>query len=172
MFKSLQAKIVGGMFFILLIAVGILGFLWQSEKVLTQKAKHDLITLQKEQAEALISAAAEINRLNTENVELSLQYEKAINIANQKHKETLNEINAQHRADLAANERLRNTISTLNTKLSSLSESSRKDYAITAGNNLAECSGVTVELERLARNYSAEIDFLLEAWPKQATSKE
>lgn len=171
MFKTLQAKITGGVFILLLVAVGILGFLWQSEKAITALTKTQMANLQKEQAEALVSATAEINRLNTENANLSLRYQQDINLANQKHKEAINAINAKHRDDVAANERLRNTISTLNTKLSSLSESSRKDYAITAGNNLAECSGVTVELERLARNYSAEIDFLLEAWPKTNPEK-
>lgn len=171
MFKTLQAKVLGVIFIILLIVVGVLGFLWQSEKAITALTKTQMANLEKEQAQALTAATAEINRLNTDNANLSLKYEQEINLANQRHKEVVNEINAKHRADLVANERLRNTISTLNTKLSSLSESSRKDYAITAGNNLAECSGVTVELERLARSYSAEIDFLLEAWPKTNPDK-
>ncbi len=172
MFKTLQAKIVGGVFLVMLIAIGILGFLWQSEKVLTVKAQNDLATVQKDNALALASAAAEINRLNTLNGEISRKAEEDINIAHQKHKVALNEINALRNADLVTINRLRDNTKTLTAKLSSLSDSTRTEYAISAGNNTAECSVVLGEVADLARRYSAEIDFLRDAWPKPVLPQE
>jgi hypothetical protein len=166
MFKTLEAKIVGGVILVLLIAVGVFAFLWQSEKVLTVKAKNDLVSLQKEHSDALAGAAAKINELNTNNAELSRKAEEDLNKAHQEHKAAINEILIQHRADLATNERLRNTITTLNNKVSNLSDAAKTQYAITAGNNLAECSAFTAEVVKLARDYSAELDFVLAAWPK------
>lgn len=166
MFKTLQAKIVGGVFIVLLIAIGILGFLWQSEKVLTVKAQKDLISVQKEHSDKLMSATAEINRLNAVNGEISRQAEADINLAHQQHKAKVNEITAQRNNDLAIINRLRDNTKALNAKLSNLPDSSRTEYAITAGNNLAECSGAIGEVVDLARSYSAEIDFLRNAWPK------
>lgn len=167
MFKSLQAKIVGGVFIILLVVIGILGFLWQSEKVLTAKAKNDLVTAQKEHSDAMVSALAKINRLNADNAEISRKAEEDINKAHQEHKVALNEINALRNNDLSIINRLRDNTKTLNAKLSELSDSSRTEYATTAGDNLAECSVVLGEVVDLARRYSSEIDFLRNAWPKQ-----
>lgn len=167
MFKTLQAKIVGGVFIVMLIAIGILGFLWQSEKVLTVKAQNELIRVEKEHADELAGAATEITRLNSINADISRKAAEDLNKAHQEHKVAINEIIAQRNSDLVIINRLRDNTKALNSKLSSLSDSARSEYATTAGNNLEECTVVLGEVVDLSRKYSAEIDFLRNAWPKQ-----
>lgn len=91
--------------------------------------------------------------------------------ANKKHQEELNEVRIRYDAAMSDNNRLRNTITTLNNNLSKLSRSTVESYAITAAHNLEECSGVTAEMEQLARSYNSEIEFLYTVWPKDTVKK-
>lgn len=165
MFKSIQAKLVAGLFAVCLIVIGVLAFLWQSEKVAAGVAKNTLLTEQKAHSEQLVKNHDEIRKLESENHALSLSYADKLNKAHQEHKVQINEINREYTASLNRSVRMYDSIKASNDKLSSVTRSTAEEYARTAGNNLSECTAVTGELANLARGYNAEVIFYRNAWP-------
>lgn len=103
--------------------------------------------------------------------ELRDKWKEDLIAANKKHQEELDEVRIRYNDAVSDNNRLRNTITALNNNLSKLSRSTVESYAITAAHNLEECSGVTAEMEQLARSYNSEIEFLYTVWPRDTLIK-
>lgn len=77
----------------------------------------------------------------------------------------LNEIQTSYRNSLLVNDGLRKQVGDLNRQVSTLSRTKLESYAKTGGNNLAVCSRVSAELERIARQYYAEREYYRTQWP-------
>lgn len=161
----ISQRISGYVIIGLLILVGVFGFLYQGERVKTQALKTEIANINKDHAKEQADLIVEVATLNQKNRDREVFWQKEVTVAQQKHKEELNAIETRYLTNLAANNRLRDTVKTLNRKLSNYSRETVEGYAKTAGNNLSECSSVTGELERLAYQYNSEIEFLLASWP-------
>lgn len=161
----ISQRISGYVIIGLLILVGVFGFLYQGERVKTQALKTEIANINKDHAKEQADLIVEVATLNQKNRDREVFWQKEVTVAQQKHKEELNAIETRYLTNLAANNRLRDTVKTLNRKLSNYSRETVEGYAKTAANNLSECSSVTGELERLAYQYNSEIEFLLASWP-------
>lgn len=127
-------------------------------QVILAKTETSAVERERESQEALVKAQ-EQNKIKMDKL-----YEQMA-IADQHHKEEINEINTRYYHDMSDVDGMRNTIKTLNSQLSELPAETRNHYAATAANNLAECTATTVELEKVARNYYAELKSVLAKWP-------
>ena len=127
-------------------------------QVILAKTESSALEREKVSQEALVHQQ-EQNKLKMDKL-----YEQMA-IADQHHKEEINEINTRYYHDMSDVDGMRNTIKTLNSKLSELPAETRDHYTATAANNLAECSAATVELEKVARGYYAELKAVLAKWP-------
>lgn len=137
----------------------VLAVLLQMEKIQTSSLQDDVIKL-----EVSIKTT---ERLNAEAAKtLKAQHERELARAKVESleqqlllKEKLNEIQAKYLAGLTDVDSMRKQISSINSKLADLSRTSLESYATTAGNNLVEAAGVTVELEKLAYSYYNEREY-------------
>lgn len=139
-------------------------FAWQYAKDEAKDAKHSLAIAE---ANAVIQQERETRYLS----ELNEEYAKNISAmtieitkAESEYKVELNEIKSLYTAATLDNKRLLDKVRLLNSELSNLTRASVEDYAQTAGNNLAECSATTTELERIAYEYNSELEYYRSIW--------
>lgn len=168
----MMSRISSWIIIALVAVIAVLGFLYQGERVKTQSYKTEIEKINKKHADEQADLIAEVARINQENKETEVKWQRQIVIAQEKHKEEIHAIEAKYLNSLAANNRLRDTVSTLNSELSKYPRETVEKYAKTAANNLSECSAVTGDLERLAYQYNAEIELLLSSWPDSRTGSE
>lgn len=141
----------------LVITNAITGVLYFKEKAKVYVEKHETDTVN---INDLKNNIAQQNLFIQNQVTLANQVQKSrdeIAQIDAKHKEEINEINTRYTNAIRDADRMRNDIRSLNNQLSQRSRATVEQYASTAADNLAECSATTVELEKLAYGYYAEL---------------
>lgn len=151
---------------ILLATIVGLCFAWQYAKDEAKDAQHSLVIAKAKavtQKERETRILAELNVEHATNITaMSLEIAKRETV----YKEQLNEIKSRYTAATLDNKRLLDKVHILNSQLSTYTRATVEKYATTAGNNLAECSATTVELERIAYEYNNELEYYRDLWTK------
>lgn len=151
---------------ILLATIVGLCFAWQYAKDEAKDAQHSLViakanaATQKERETRILSELNEEYATNITTMSLELVKTETV------YKAQLNEIKSRYTAATLDNKRLLDKVRILNSELSTYTRATVEKYATTAGNNLAECSTTTVELERIAYEYNSELEYYRDLWTK------
>ncbi|BDH16655.1 MAG: hypothetical protein [Bacteriophage sp.] len=118
-----------------------------------------------QQRQAKIDTLTALNKTAEEKTKQLVQQMQEAEIH---YKEELNNVQTQYIAATTTTARLSDKVRLLNSQLSNYPRETVTQYAVTSSDSLAECAATTAEMERLARQYSAEIDRLIAAWPVSA----
>lgn len=141
-------------------------FAWQYAKDEAKDAQHSLVVAQAKAATQKERETRILSELNAEYATNITAMSLEITKTESAFKVELNEIKSRYTAATLDNKRLLDKVNLLNSKLSTFTRATVEDYATTAGNNLAECSTTTVELERIAYEYNSELEHYRELWRK------
>lgn len=142
---------------------------WQQSKNVASEAEHKL-ELSKVNAVALKERETQLlSKLNSDHAEEITAMALNALKTEQAYKEQIHEIKLRATTANSINQRLREQISTLNSKLSELPRETVEQYATTTADNLSSCSTTTGELEQIALRYYSDYKRLYDLWPtKQA----
>lgn len=138
---------------------------WQHAKNVASEAEHKLALSEERALTQKERETRLLEKLNHDHAEEISEMAQAALLTEQQYKEKINEITLRVTTANNVNERLRDQIRVLNSKLSDLPRETVEQYATTTANNLSQCSTTTAELEQLALRYHSDYQRLYDLWP-------
>lgn len=161
MFKNISATVLSVLLVVALGGCFAFYSMWQTEKLRHLKTTNDYSVFRKDVVEDKNKYMMEFAAIREE----ANRWEREYRISLENYQKEINDVKTLHDNAIATVNSLRNAAQNHKSTVSTIPRETVEKIAVVGIDNSSECAAVTVELEKLIREYNAEIEFLLASWP-------
>lgn len=165
-FEQLKIKFKAAIATIRLITYALLILLCLGGFVTCTHYKNQVGDLKAEKQREIEAYKLKTAQLEAEAKRLEKEWSEIRITANEKYIKEIQSIHAMYSDRLRLLDGVRHTASETIKYLPSVSDETKTAIAIGGANSVAECSETLIEVEKISRDYSAEIDKLISEWPE------